>query len=69
MDEDLLVRKDGMNETNDAIVRWVEYRLNATALELRGIVIPDADPEKIVHRSAHIEAKRGIACLVLAPED
>jgi hypothetical protein len=53
LDEGGLVRTDGANETNDAIVRWVEYRL------------PNSD--EIVHRSVHVEVKLGILSQALAP--
>ena len=68
MDVDLLVRKDGMDETPDAYVRWIEYRVSLDALESQGVRIPGADPEQIVHRSAHIEVKHGIFSQALAPD-
>jgi hypothetical protein len=54
MEEGDLIRTDGKDETNDAVVRWVEYR------------IPDSD--EVIHRSAHIEVKLGIMSQALAPD-
>jgi hypothetical protein len=54
MDEDSLIRTDGEDETNEAVVRWVEYRL------------PDSD--EVIHRSAHIEVKLGIMTQALTAE-
>jgi hypothetical protein len=68
MDEDLLVRKDGLDETPDAFVRWIEYRINEAALESRGFRILGAEPGQIVHRSAHIEVKQGLVSKALAPD-
>jgi hypothetical protein len=54
MDEGVLIRTDGEDDTNDAVVRWVEYR------------IPDSD--EVIHRSAHIEVKLGIMSQALGAE-
>ena len=46
MKESDLVRSEGIDETPDAFVRWVEYRL------------PKSD--EIVHRSIDVEIKHGV---------
>lgn len=50
MDESLLVKSEGSNETENEIVNWVEYRLN----------------DELVHRSAHVHLKQVPAELVQA---
>lgn len=48
MDEALLVKKEGIQDEEDQIVHWIEYRL------------PDGE---LVHRSVHITKKGGVGII------
>jgi hypothetical protein len=47
LDEDFLVRRDGVFENDDELTTWVEYRLAS-----------DRDNPRAVHRSVHVKLKK-----------